>query len=569
MIDAEVERSKVLTWVAVLMNEACDKGNEVNFLKAQLMNAMNNPKQAIHKIEKLLIVSEPKQTTMYMTLKSPDVIHIVKRILETLFKPFGDEVLKKADRSLHPMNLKDKNRIEKWQLACEFQTDLFEPETSEAKDIGKRSRHKGPARLEHVSDWANEAEIVPAASSAIVVMQNYVKQATDTVDMLTKQLDDLRLKEERIKHAKNDPKKRSEMQGRIDQLEDAMNRTKDQNKQLDLGYEISKMYNQLEALDQTDVLNEIGDEKDLVQKQLGKVKLEKDLMDEYYAEAVLQVVDYAPSVPLYVVSKMKEEDRRDLIIDKLPLDMPLQAQAYQQATGEGNDMKAKRQFEAISKTILTTSLELVQEGSLPDYTKNSPNRIEFLNRTAEVTKAVTGTTPDRDDLKKALNKERRKKCAYCSKPYETCYWNLDKNQAAPKPDDTAHIVGLCDSVCEKYFRHMPMCHNCHQDDRAYFQIKPGEGLINDQAFMQSVPLVTEFLKLQRQVMSGRKELQNELEEARVCASAAVADLDKSFLPNFWCVKCDVQCLPRDLMIMRPDYDKVVILFSENGKQITT
>lgn len=569
MIDAEVERSKVLTWVAVLMNEACDKGNEVNFLKAQLMNAMNNPKLAIHKIEKLLIVSEPKQTTMYMTLKSPDVIHIVKRILETLFKPFGDEVLKKADKSLHPMNLKDKNRIEKWQLACEFQTDLFEPETSEAKDIGKRSRHKGPARLEHVSDWANEAEIVPAASSAIVVMQNYVKQATDTVDMLTKQLDDLRLKEERIKHAKNDPKKRSEMQGRIDQLEDAMNRTKDQNKQLDLGYEISKMYNQLEALDQTDVLNEIGDEKDLVQKQLGKVKLEKDLMDEYYAEAVLQVVDYAPAVPLYVVSKMKEEDRRDLIIDKLPLDMPLQAQAYQQATGEGNDMKAKRQFEAISKTILTTSLELVQEGSLPDYTKNSPNRIEFLNRTAEVTKAVTGTTPDRDDLKKALNKERRKKCAYCSKPYETCYWNLDKNQAAPKPDDTAHIVGLCDSVCEKYFRHMPMCHNCHQDDRAYFQIKPGEGLINDQAFMQSVPLVTEFLKLQRQVMSGRKELQNELEEARVCASAAVADLDKSFLPNFWCVKCDVQCLPRDLMIMRPDYDKVVILFSENGKQITT
>lgn len=569
MIDAEVERSKVLTWVAVLMNEACDKGNEVNFLKAQLMNAMNNPKQAIHKIEKLLIVSEPKQTTMYMTLKSPDVIHIVKRILETLFKPFGDEVLKKADKSLHPMNLKDKNRIEKWQLACEFQTDLFEPETSEAKNIGKRSRHKGPARLEHVSDWANEAEIVPAASSAIVVMQNYVKQATDTVDMLTKQLDDLRLKEERIKHAKNDPKKRSEMQGRIDQLEDAMNRTKDQNKQLDLGYEISKMYNQLEALDQTDVLNEIGDEKDLVQKQLGKVKLEKDLMDEYYAEAVLQVVDYAPAVPLYVVSKMKEEDRRDLIIDKLPLDMPLQAQAYQQATGEGNDMKAKRQFEAISKTILTTSLELVQEGSLPDYTKNSPNRIEFLNRTAEVTKAVTGTTPDRDDLKKALNKERRKKCAYCSKPYETCYWNLDKNQAAPKPDDTAHIVGLCDSVCEKYFRHMPMCHNCHQDDRAYFQIKPGEGLINDQAFMQSVPLVTEFLKLQRQVMSGRKELQNELEEARVCASAAVADLDKSFLPNFWCVKCDVQCLPRDLMIMRPDYDKVVILFSENGKQITT
>lgn len=569
MIDSEVERSKVLSWVAVLMDQACDQNaRNIVQLQAKIVDTRNNPKKALHKVEKLLIVSEPKKTTMYMTLKSPDACCNVKHILASLLsEPFGAEVLKHADRSLHPMNLKDKSRIEKWQLACEFQTDLFEaPEAKE--DDSKRPRRKGPARLKHVGDWANEAEIVPAASSAIVV-QSYVKQAADTVEILTKQLDDLRLKEERIKHAKNDPKKRSDMQERIDQLEDAMNRTKDQNKQLDLGYEISKMYNQLEALDQTDVLNEIGDEKDLVQKQLGKVKLEKDLMDEYYAEAVLQVVDYAPAVPLYVVSKMKEEDRRDLIIDKLPLDMPLQAQAYQQATGEGNVMKAKKQFEAISKTILTTSLELVQEGSLPDYTKNSPNRIEFLNRTAEVTKAVTGTTPDRDDLKKALNKERQKKCAYCSKPYETCYWNLDKNQAAPKPDDTAHIVGLCGTVCEKYFRQMPMCHNCHQDDRAYFQIKPGEGLIDDQAFRQSVPLVTEFLKLQRQVMSGRKELQNELEEARVCASAAVADLDKSFLPNFWCVKCDVQCLPRDLMIIKPDYDKLVILFSETGKQITT
>ena len=38
------------------------------------------------------------------------------------------------------MNLKDKTRIEKWQLACDFQTDLFAPEAPEAKDDnGKRS----------------------------------------------------------------------------------------------------------------------------------------------------------------------------------------------------------------------------------------------------------------------------------------------------------------------------------------------------------------------------------------------------------------------------------------------
>ena len=86
-----------------------------------------------------------------------------------------------------------------------------------------------------------------------------------------------------------------------------------------------------------------------------------------------------------------------------------------------------------------------------------------------------------------MKKEQKKKCAYCNKPYETCFWNLDENQACLKSDDTAHAVGLCDLVCETYFRHMPMCHKCHQDGRAYFQIKPGEGLVTVQAMKQFVP----------------------------------------------------------------------------------
>ena len=220
----------------------------------------------------------------------------------------------------------------------------------------------------------------------------------------------------------------------------------------------------------------------------------------------------------------------------------------------------------MSKTILKTSLELVQDGSLPDYTKNGPNRVEFLNRIAEVTKAMTGSTPDRDDLKRTLNKEQKKKCAYCSKPYETCFWNLDKHLPALGLDDTAHVVGLCDLICQKKFRQMPMCHTCHGDDRAYFQIKPGEGLINVQSIQQSVPFVTAFCKLERQVLSGQIDLKHELETARSRASAAVADSKDSFLPNFWCVKCDVQCRPRDFRVMKPDYDELPNLFADNGKQ---
>ena len=515
-----------------------------------------------------MIVSEPKKTTMYMTLKSPNVIHIVKRLLKTLFEKFGNEVLKNADKSLHPMNLKDKTRIEKWQLACDFQTDLFTPEAPKAKDDdGKRPRRKGPARLENLGDWANEAEIVPAASSAIVVMQNYVKQAADSIDTLTKQLSGLQLKEQRIKHAKNDAKKRSQNHRRIEQLEATLKKTKDQDKQLDLGYEISKLYTELDDTASDEVLDEIEYEKGSLQKQLGKVKLEKDLLDEYCAEAVLLVLDSAPAVPLYVITKMKEEDRRDMIIDRLPVDMPQKVRAYKKAKDEGSEVEAKRQFGAISKTILNRSLELVGEGYLPDHTKNSPNRMEFLNRTTEVTKVVTGTAPDREMLKKTLTEEKKKQCAYCDKKCETLFWNLDENKPASKPDKNtaAHIIGLCDSACERSFRQMPFCHKCYGDDRQYFQIKPGEGLVNPSAMLQVTPLVNSCVDLKSQISkasgAARKELEKELE--KVQSSAAIELERDTCLPNLWCVKCDVQCWPRDIGIMRPDYHDLEKILCDN------
>ena len=82
--------------------------------------AAANAKQKIGHIAKLLIVSEPTKTTVYMTLKSPDVIHQVKRMLKKLFQRFGEEVLRRADKTLHPMNLKDKQCIENWKLASEL-----------------------------------------------------------------------------------------------------------------------------------------------------------------------------------------------------------------------------------------------------------------------------------------------------------------------------------------------------------------------------------------------------------------------------------------------------------------
>ena len=93
MIDTEVERSKTESWAAVLMDQPFDrepaKYSEVQLLKCQLVGSTEQVnKQAISKAAKILIVSEPARTTMYMTLKEPEPIHIVRRLLEPLLKRF-------------------------------------------------------------------------------------------------------------------------------------------------------------------------------------------------------------------------------------------------------------------------------------------------------------------------------------------------------------------------------------------------------------------------------------------------------------------------------------------------
>ena len=128
-----------------------------------------------------------------------------------------------------------------------------------------------------------------------------------------------------------------------------------------------------------------------------------------------------------MISKLKEEDRDEMIMERLPLDNDRKVRAYQNAKLEGKEAEAEKQLCAISHDIVTTSLELVEEGTLLDFNKNSPNRIQFLDRAAKATKAVTGAAPDQDVLKKALNTQKKKECACCRSRNETCFRDMDIN----------------------------------------------------------------------------------------------------------------------------------------------
>ena len=273
MIDAELQRSEALTWVCVLMDQAFHMPAELNLLKAQLVIVAENRKQKLNQVAKLLIVSEPTKTTMFLTLKTADVIHQVKRMLKALVQRFGDEVLRRADKTLHPMNLKDKHRIENWKLASELKID---EEIESKEDVPKRARRKGPACLANLREWAEEAEeaeeaslAIPETSSAIVVMENRLTMQTRTVEILTKELHDLQLKEEEVKR-RDDPKKKIAALQRIDKLQFAMNTTTGEERKLDLGYEIRKVQCQLDDArsDSIGQLDKIATERHALKKTL-------------------------------------------------------------------------------------------------------------------------------------------------------------------------------------------------------------------------------------------------------------------------------------------------------------
>ena len=107
----------------------------------------------------------------------------MKRLLEQLLERFGKEVLRHADKSLHPMNLKHTKRIENRKLACELELEPEEKER-EADEGAKRQRRKGPARMANVGDWAQEASAIaetgwPLGGRSVAIMETRVATVTE------------------------------------------------------------------------------------------------------------------------------------------------------------------------------------------------------------------------------------------------------------------------------------------------------------------------------------------------------------------------------------------------------
>jgi hypothetical protein len=98
VVPGETVNSKARGWAATLPDDRFQlevHKQAVAFLKADVLRALEGEaaKGPRKNLEKLLLVTSASQTQVFITSHAPQPIHLVKRLLETLFKRFGEHVL--------------------------------------------------------------------------------------------------------------------------------------------------------------------------------------------------------------------------------------------------------------------------------------------------------------------------------------------------------------------------------------------------------------------------------------------------------------------------------------------
>ena len=134
VVPGESLNSKARSWAATLTDDRFQlevHHQATAFLKTEIVHSLEREgaKGPIQNLEKLLLVTSASQTQVFITLHTHQPIHLVKRLLESLFKRFGEHILMRVLASAHMMNCRDEKNIERWELAGEFETSQDVEET--------------------------------------------------------------------------------------------------------------------------------------------------------------------------------------------------------------------------------------------------------------------------------------------------------------------------------------------------------------------------------------------------------------------------------------------------------
>ena len=464
VVPGELLNSKARSWAATLADDLFQPetyGEATAFLKAEVVRTLEGEaaRGAIKNLGKLLLVTDVERTQVFITLHTPEPVHLVKRLLEILFKRFGEHVLKRVVNTVHMLNVRDEKHIKEWFLASEF-------EIREEKEPPPRPR----AHKSMLHEWAAAGEA--ECSSSIVVyrgaeglahVQTQLRVHTSTITELESELESklatLSLQRDEQKQEKK------ELWRRIQEMQDKRNSIVDsaetEEERALLRWEINKLEAQYE-----DLRSDLHDpyEMERTHAALEKAKLEKQCMHDRLDQAVLAVVNYMPQAVLYKVDFTSEAEREELIKDSLPQQHNVKIFLEKEEKDAG---EALRQQEFIADQVTQTGLDLMKEGSLPDFRANRAHRAAFLNRCVKVQAQLTGAELKKDWFNKHLSKKNLGEghCTQCQKPAHATHY-LVPSESIWKPiselaNEKAKDISLfCSRRCEKEWSEVLICPEC-------------------------------------------------------------------------------------------------------------
>ena len=553
--------SKATSFVAVLADERwahnSDMAARVRRLAVQLMNDTQQEKTPC--ASKLLIVTIPHhpygQTLVYINLGCPDQLRTAKRLLERLFAPFGDHIVKRAIASAHTMNRRDEEHIKRWVLAsdCAFSVDpMVHPHTDEgaASSTAWQQCRKHASNLsecERAADVAGCAPIVvcagaPAAGSGPSTEGDAHTQSQLCVQTLAITELESKLTALSLQSAENAREER-ELLSRISELDEIYKSTVHTE---DTSNERELLRRKIKAAKAKH--DEVCAGGVTIRADLGTAKLDLNFMQDSQEQCVLAVLNFRPDAVMHRVDFISEAEREELIKDNLPPHTHYNVKRLLDQEDEGTE-EARTLHTSITTQVMQTGLDLMDEGSLPDFRANHRHKGEFINRVINTTKHLTRTAPSKEWCAKQLRDTNMKEC--CTQCHnklksgwgdrylviETGAWKpMSELAAETRPTD--QLAWFCSKRCHEKWSEVLVCPVCG----TFEYTKDDEHTIPDPADMLN--MVHQYLSRARR------------RRARPAHTHMGGDVEGHRGESMWpreprnirvpiCVSCSAVMLPRD------------------------
>ena len=315
MVPGETLNSKARSWAATLTDDRFQlevHHQAIALLKADLFRSLEcgATKGPMKHLEKLLLVMGASQTQVFITLHTHQPIHLVKHLLDSLFKRFGEHVLSRILASAHMMNRRDEQNIERWELAGEFETDQDAEDTHSTGGADETSGapsydlcRKHTENLLECAKAAEEAErssiLVYSGADGCSHAQSQLCAQTSAITVLEGMLTALSLQGDEKKQ------KTKELLRRINDLEAKIGSVAPEERALSF-WELKKLEG--EYGDARGDLYAVPDEVERVRTALHQAKLQHGSMQERLGQCVFVVLNFRPEAVLYRVEFISEAE---------------------------------------------------------------------------------------------------------------------------------------------------------------------------------------------------------------------------------------------------------------------